>query len=165
MHVGRDGGGQIAAGEPFLCEDFVEDIRAAATELRWGRHVGIARGFHRSDVLVCKGILAIVLGNTRLEVFCVLGGDRDKLLLAFGSIRIHAGSLLLNFRDRLPPQLEEKRELNANTAARSDAVIGAEARPQNPILRILDWSGWPDLNRRPHAPQACALPGCATPRP
>jgi hypothetical protein len=25
-------------------------------------------------------------------------------------------------------------------------------------------SGWPDLNRRPHAPQACALPGCATPR-
>src|SRR5581483_10802108 len=30
---------------------------------------------------------------------------------------------------------------------------------------VLDWSGWPDLNRRPHAPQACALPGCATPRP
>ena len=27
------------------------------------------------------------------------------------------------------------------------------------------WSGRPDLNRRPHAPQACALPGCATPRP
>jgi hypothetical protein len=26
------------------------------------------------------------------------------------------------------------------------------------------WSGRPDLNRRPHAPQACALPGCATPR-
>ena len=25
-------------------------------------------------------------------------------------------------------------------------------------------SGRPDLNRRPHAPQACALPGCATPR-
>jgi hypothetical protein len=29
----------------------------------------------------------------------------------------------------------------------------------------MGWSGWPDLNRRPHAPQACALPGCATPRP
>ena len=27
------------------------------------------------------------------------------------------------------------------------------------------WSGRPDLNRGPHAPQACALPGCATPRP
>ena len=26
------------------------------------------------------------------------------------------------------------------------------------------WSGRPDLNRGPHAPQACALPGCATPR-
>ena len=27
-----------------------------------------------------------------------------------------------------------------------------------------DWSGRVDLNHRPHAPQACALPGCATPR-
>ena len=26
------------------------------------------------------------------------------------------------------------------------------------------WSGRVDLNHRPHAPQACALPGCATPR-
>ena len=26
------------------------------------------------------------------------------------------------------------------------------------------WSGRPDLNRGPHAPQACALPDCATPR-
>src|SRR5215475_13883901 len=27
------------------------------------------------------------------------------------------------------------------------------------------WSGRRDLNSRPHAPQACALPGCATYRP
>ena len=27
-----------------------------------------------------------------------------------------------------------------------------------------EWSGRVDLNHRPHAPQACALPGCATPR-
>jgi hypothetical protein len=41
------------------------------------------------------------LGDTRLEIFCVLGGDLDKLLLAFGSIRIHAGSLLsASFRDK-----------------------------------------------------------------
>lgn len=26
------------------------------------------------------------------------------------------------------------------------------------------WSGLPDLNRWPHAPQACALPSCAKPR-
>ena len=26
------------------------------------------------------------------------------------------------------------------------------------------WSGRGDLNPRPHAPEACALPGCATPR-
>jgi site-specific DNA recombinase len=28
-----------------------------------------------------------------------------------------------------------------------------------------EWSGRLDLNQRPHAPQACALPGCATSRP
>src|SRR5262249_29656852 len=33
------------------------------------------------------------------------------------------------------------------------------------VGRRFVWSGRPDLNRRPHAPQACALPGCATPRP
>ena len=27
-----------------------------------------------------------------------------------------------------------------------------------------EWSGWPDSNRRPPAPKAGALPGCATPR-
>jgi hypothetical protein len=26
------------------------------------------------------------------------------------------------------------------------------------------WSGREDLNLRPHAPHACTLPGCATPR-
>src|SRR5205085_11789291 len=30
--------------------------------------------------------------------------------------------------------------------------------------RSLKWSGRLDLNQRPHAPQACALPGCATSR-
>ena len=34
-----------------------------------------------------------------------------------------------------------------------------EGAPWRPLQ-----SGRPDLNRRPHAPQACALPGCATPR-
>ena len=28
-----------------------------------------------------------------------------------------------------------------------------------------EWSGWSDSNRRPLAPHASALPGCATPRP
>ena len=33
-----------------------------------------------------------------------------------------------------------------------------------PASRRNDWSGRPDLNRRPPAPKAGALPGCATPR-
>ena len=28
----------------------------------------------------------------------------------------------------------------------------------------MQWSGWPDLNRRPPHPQRGALPGCATSR-
>src|ERR1700752_5440862 len=32
-------------------------------------------------------------------------------------------------------------------------------------LKKKGWSGRLDLNQRPHAPQACALPGCATSRP
>src|ERR1700744_6218462 len=30
--------------------------------------------------------------------------------------------------------------------------------------QAIEWSGRLDLNQRPHAPQACALPGCATSR-
>src|SRR5579863_8379266 len=42
---------------------------------------------------------------------------------------------------------------NKGTATRGS--VSAEER----------WSGRLDLNQRPHAPQACALPGCATSRP
>src|SRR3546814_8223948 len=33
-----------------------------------------------------------------------------------------------------------------------------------PTANITNWSGRPDLNRRPPVPQTGALPGCATPR-
>jgi hypothetical protein len=35
---------------------------------------------------------------------------------------------------------------------------------RRPVYSIDDWSGREDLNLRPPAPQAGALPGCATPR-
>ena len=31
-------------------------------------------------------------------------------------------------------------------------------------INQMNWSGWPDLNRRPPHPQCGALPGCATSR-
>jgi hypothetical protein len=34
-----------------------------------------------------------------------------------------------------------------------------------PREKTWEWSGRPDLNRRPQRPERCALPGCATPRP
>lgn len=33
-----------------------------------------------------------------------------------------------------------------------------------PVPHCLPWSGWPDSNRRPRAPEARALPSCATTR-
>ena len=40
----------------------------------------------------------------------------------------------------------------------------APVRATGALAKIEGWSGWPDLNRRPPAPQAGALPGCATSR-
>src|SRR5580704_11948779 len=45
----------------------------------------------------------------------------------------------------------------------SKSALPARNRPEE-HAPILKWSGWPDLNRRPLAPQASALPVCATPR-
>ena len=42
--------------------------------------------------------------------------------------------------------------------------FGPKVLPICPERTILVWSGRPDLNRRPPAPKAGALPGCATPR-
>src|SRR5262249_27653801 len=64
----------------------------------------------------------------------------------------------------------------SSTTARQEFAIQAErTTPQHlepnreqfrrfPAGLFYAWSGRPDLNRGPHAPQACALPGCATPR-
>jgi hypothetical protein len=45
---------------------------------------------------------------------------------------------------------------------------GNEARKKRgcgkSVTPRIDWSGRQDLNLRHHAPKACALPGCATPR-
>jgi hypothetical protein len=64
--------------------------------------------------------------------------------------------------------LEEMRKRSASSVTSSDsrvAVIVAVRRPPGtgPEGR-LPWSGWRDLNPRPLAPKASALPNCATPR-
>src|SRR5258708_10381274 len=55
----------------------------------------------------------------------------------------------------LPPRL---------TSAHVTLAPGSEATGRSDSTREGLWSGWPDLNRRPPAPQAGALPGCATSR-
>ena len=39
-----------------------------------------------------------------------------------------------------------------------------ESVPFRDTLTKKDWSEWRDLNSRPHGPEPCALPNCATPR-
>ena len=57
------------------------------------------------------------------------------------------------------------------TTALPQQVTEKEWFPKMPCVKGLKrtrrkkWSGRLDLNQRPHAPQACALPGCATSRP
>src|SRR5262249_18771500 len=60
-------------------------------------------------------------------------------------------------------------EFGPNTPGkRTGCRRGKTKGPQPPFhtaeLQALQWSGRLDLNQRPLAPQASALPGCATPR-
>src|SRR3712207_6467720 len=44
------------------------------------------------------------------------------------------------------------------------ATLRGPERPTRSPIPPLTWSGWRDLNPRPLAPKASALPSCATPR-
>src|SRR5580704_12204319 len=59
----------------------------------------------------------------------------------------------------------------SRTQAGATATHSAEFRPHHLAWALYEgvkaeneWSGRLDSNQRPHAPQACALPGCATSR-
>lgn len=52
----------------------------------------------------------------------------------------------------------------ARLRARRAATPAAEAVAATAVSRRDVWSGWPDSNRRPLAPEASALPSCATAR-
>src|SRR2546422_980772 len=67
------------------------------------------------------------------------------------------------FVHRLPMRLEYKTtsfESNSTTCDLRFPYCAGRSR----LLILRGWSGRPDLNRRPLAPQASALPGCATSR-
>jgi hypothetical protein len=72
-------------------------------------------------------------------------------------------------RTRQPPGRRKSRSASASrtcgvaTARSLPTTIGARAT-KNPAFAGFFESGRPDLNRGPHRPERCALPGCATPR-
>lgn len=64
-------------------------------------------------------------------------------------------SVIKNNKDKLT---DNSRNIKPDESAVNIAING-ESEVKN-----LAWSGWPDLNRRPHAPHAYTLANCATPR-
>src|SRR5260221_2244193 len=72
-------------------------------------------------------------------------------------------------RDNLSHRLIQLAELTDSSVLAACIRLAALAVQEtvsslSAISSELKWSGWPDLNRRPLAPQASALPVCATPR-
>ena len=82
-------------------------------------------------------------------------------------IRGRAGIAGRNSEKRAKAYLGKHSMVNENRRAKSSPRVRPLPRchPEFRSDLMLNWSGRPDLNRRPLAPHASALPGCATPRP
>jgi hypothetical protein len=101
------------------------------------------------------------------------GRAGDRMLGRYAHIRVQArreAIATLERRQKSEKFLAIGRRRTQNWAQSPDiiktsgrVVMKTLSLPEN--KKVYRWSGWPDLNRRPHAPQACTLPGCATPRP
>src|SRR6185369_15545433 len=98
----------------------------------------------------------------------VLEGERLRAGadLAVGRHHVHLAALAEGGAQRL-----DARRVNAVVVGHEDEWLShRQQRPRPGDLRPgrglpeRAWSGWADLNRRPPAPQAGALPGCATSR-
>jgi hypothetical protein len=100
------------------------------------------------------------------------GRAGDRMLGRYAHIRVQArreAIATLERRQKSEKFLAIGRRRTQNWAQSPDiiktsgrVVMKTLSLPEN--KKVYRWSGWPDLNRRPHAPQACALPVCATPR-
>jgi len=98
------------------------------------------------------------------------GHVNDRMLARYAHIRAHATREAIATLERRPAAADPfengggGHKIGHNLRMSDNSYRGEQTLTPRKE-RIYRWSGWPDLNRRPHAPQACALPGCATPRP
>src|SRR6185437_10587893 len=92
----------------------------------------------------------------------------------FFGTRLHFRNSPLILERRSPLYASTRNWFRLGPKARSHwrVLTLSAARRITPVLRCfvgyvpkILWSGRLDSNQRPHAPQACALPGCATSRP
>ena len=86
-----------------------------------------------------------------------------------GRVEVEQGSTLLamaRFARRLPPPSAAfgRSHLPRLAAARRGRAGYYGEKPTGFPVGFSLWSGRPDLNRRPHRPERCALPSCATSR-
>jgi hypothetical protein len=101
-----------------------------------------------------------------------------------GAIGVHHRQLAFEYLDTatvelkrgpvVPPDREQLQAWSARSTVQDRLPLApksrnwptwrAEVNYENRLLRATEWSGWPDLNRRPLRPERSALPSCATPR-
>src|SRR5205823_8569766 len=105
---------------------------------------------------------------------------RQRPRLGHGADRAHRSALTLRVyahtmrrdqgeRDRLRALVEGREWAAMGTGTAPDRSADPRAAvPENDespaTMGLSEQSGRPDLNRGPHRPERCALPGCATPR-
>ena len=127
------------------------------------------------------GVSPHKLRHTFASVLITIGKDPISVMGQLGhtdpafTLRVCAHMLRRSpeERERLRALVEEgtspiEKTQKRHTAAPTDPDAGVQQHPQatkNPRdSGGFPKSGRPDLNRGPHRPERCALPGCATPR-
>src|ERR1700749_4936263 len=90
------------------------------------------------------------------------GEETDGLRACFAALQAELGGLTLKTRSVRGHVTDVGLADTAGAPAACGAVLPTGERTTTATRELT--SGRPDLNRGPHRPERCALPGCATPR-
>lgn len=127
-----------------------------------GRDLALAEALHRDllvDLLVrrVEAVLELLEGHLDAEP------NPGRVQGLHGALH---GSVSLGADFWVPARLRDTRARSLHSNGKPEPTHNAILRRRLPLETLLlrRWSGWRDLNPRPSAPKADALPSCATPR-
>ena len=123
------------------------------------------------------GITPHKLRHTFASILVAIGKDPTYVMQQLGhtdpafTLRVYSHAMRRSEeeRERLKALVEghDWAQIGHKTAESTSAAARARRRLRRRkprVSRAFSQSGRPDLNRGPHRPERCALPGCATPR-